>query len=77
VPRSAQFSAGCTAIACIYGCSSTARSLGRRGDAMNVILAAAGHNLRIILRKLRFYRLYFIDQVLVFDLFENPEPVRT
>jgi transposase, IS5 family len=28
---------------------------GRHGDAMNVILAAAGHNLRILLRKLRFF----------------------
>ena len=31
--------------------------LGRTGDAMNAILAAAGHNLRIILRKLRLFSL--------------------
>jgi transposase, IS5 family len=33
--------------------------LGSTGDAMNAILAAAGHNLRIILRKLRLSWLYF------------------
>lgn len=32
---------------------------GRDGDAMNAILAATGHNLRIILRKLRLSWLYF------------------
>ena len=32
---------------------------GSAGDAMNAILAAAGHNLRIILRKLRLSWLYF------------------
>ncbi len=32
---------------------------GTTGDAMNAILAAAGHNLRIILRKLRLSWLYF------------------
>jgi len=31
---------------------------GSAGDAMNAILAAAGHNLRIILRKLRLFWLY-------------------
>jgi IS5 family transposase len=34
--------------------------LGRTGDAMNAILAAAGHNLRIILRKLRLSWLDFL-----------------
>jgi IS5 family transposase len=32
---------------------------GSDGDAMNAILAAAGHNLRIILRRLRLSWLYF------------------
>ena len=32
---------------------------GSSGDAINAILAAAGHNLRIILRKLRLSWLYF------------------
>ena len=31
---------------------------GSAGDAMNAILAAAGHNLRIILRKIRLFWLY-------------------
>jgi IS5 family transposase len=31
------------------------------GDAMNPILAAAGHNLRIILRKLRLFVLFFLS----------------
>ena len=35
--------------------------LGRTGDAMNAILAAAGHNLRIILRKLRLSWLAFLQ----------------
>ena len=34
------------------------------GDAMNAILAAAGHNLRIILRKLRLSWLYFLHALL-------------
>jgi len=38
--------------------------LGCTGDAMNAILAAAGHNLRIILRKLRLSWLYFWLQLL-------------
>jgi transposase, IS5 family len=41
--------------------------LGSRGDAMNAILAAAGHNLRIILRKLRLSWLGFL-QLLLRDL---------
>ena len=39
--------------------------LGAAGDAMNAILAAAGHNLRIILRKLRFYWLRFMYDLLI------------
>lgn len=38
--------------------------LGRTGDAMNAILAAAGHNLRIILRKLRLSWLAFLHSFL-------------
>jgi IS5 family transposase len=38
--------------------------LGRTGDAMNAILAAAGHNLRIILRKLRLSWLAFLQSFL-------------
>ena len=38
---------------------------GAAGDAMNAILAAAGHNLRIILRKLRFYWLRFMYDLLI------------
>lgn len=38
--------------------------LGSRGDAMNAILAAAGHNLRIILRKLRLSWLGFLQLLL-------------
>ena len=38
--------------------------LGRTGDAMNAILAAAGHNLRIILRKLRLSWLEFLHSLL-------------
>lgn len=37
---------------------------GSTGDAMNAILAAAGHNLRIILRKLRLSWLYFLPALL-------------
>ncbi len=37
---------------------------GRTGDAMNAILAAAGHNLRIILRKLRLFWLNFFHALL-------------
>ena len=37
---------------------------GSAGDAMNAILAAAGHNLRIILRKLRLSWLYFFRALL-------------
>ena len=40
---------------------------GSAGDAMNAILAAAGHNLRIILRKLRLFWLY-LDYVLRLEL---------
>ena len=36
---------------------------GVTGDAMNAILAAAGHNLRIILRKLRLSWLHFLNAV--------------
>jgi hypothetical protein len=39
--------------------------LGRSGDAMNAILAAAGHNLRIILRKLRLSWLGFLQRLLL------------
>jgi len=38
--------------------------LGSHGDAMNAILAAAGHNLRIILRKLRLSWLGFLQSFL-------------
>ena len=38
--------------------------LGSTGDAMNAILAAAGHNLRIILRKLRLSWLIFLHMLL-------------
>ena len=38
--------------------------LGSTGDAMNAILAAAGHNLRIILRKLRLSWLGILQQLL-------------
>jgi IS5 family transposase len=38
--------------------------LGSHGDAMNAILAAAGHNLRIILRKLRLFWLAFLQPFL-------------
>jgi transposase, IS5 family len=38
--------------------------LGRTRDAMNAILTTAGHNLRIILRKLRLSWLYFWLQLL-------------
>jgi IS5 family transposase len=38
--------------------------LGSHGDAMNAILAAAGHNLRIILRKLRLSWLAFLHSFL-------------
>ena len=37
---------------------------GSAGDAMNAILAAAGHNLRIILRKLRLSWLCFLQRLL-------------
>lgn len=37
---------------------------GTSGDAMNAILAAAGHNLRIILRKLRLSWLFYWHQLL-------------
>ena len=37
---------------------------GSAGDAMNAILAAAGHNLRIILRKLRLSWLHFLFALL-------------
>ncbi len=37
---------------------------GSAGDAMNAILAAAGHNLRIILRKLRLFWLNFFHWIL-------------
>ena len=37
---------------------------GSAGDAMNAILAAAGHNLRIILRKLRLSWRHFLFQLL-------------
>ena len=38
--------------------------LGSTGDAMNAILAAAGHNVRIILRKLRLSWLGFLQSIL-------------
>jgi len=38
--------------------------LGSRGDAMNAILAGAGHNLRIILRKLRLSWLGILHRLL-------------
>ena len=37
---------------------------GSAGDAMNAILAAAGHNLRIILRKLMLSGRHFLFQLL-------------
>lgn len=43
---------------------------GASGDAINAILAAAGHNLRIILRKLRLSWLYFWRELLR-DLRQN------
>jgi IS5 family transposase len=46
---------------------------GRAGDAMNVILAAAGHNLRIILRKLRLFWL----RVLCALIDSRPTPTAT
>ena len=46
---------------------------GPTGDAMNVILAAAGHNLRIILRKLRLSWLYFLRALL--RVLEIPKPL--
>ena len=46
---------------------------GTRGDAMNVILAAAGHNLRIILRKLRLSWPRFLRALL--SELELPAPV--
>ncbi len=44
--------------------------LGKSGDAINAILAAAGHNLRIILRRLRLFWLSII-----YGLF-NPRPLQ-
>jgi transposase, IS5 family len=38
--------------------------LGSHGDAMNAIVAAAGHNLRIILRKLRLSWLALLQSFL-------------
>lgn len=38
--------------------------IGSAGDAMNAILAAAGHNLRIILRKPRLSWLYSFPRLL-------------
>jgi IS5 family transposase len=46
--------------------------LGSHGDAMNAILAAAGHNLRIILRKLRLSWLYFWQLLLRNLRFDGP-----
>ena len=46
---------------------------GSAGDAMNAILAAAGHNLRIILRKLRLSWLWFLRALL--GALEIPKPL--
>jgi transposase, IS5 family len=49
--------------------------LGKVGDAMNAILAAAGHNLRIILRKLRIFWRQFLYQLMIMRAGEQYERI--